>query len=187
MASTLELALLAAAVILNGLLAGASLDKAITQLPARRKIGLRAMAEYHRATDLGPGLFLYPTLGLGALLLTWAAAVVLFEGRDVSAGAVLWIAMGAVLCQSAMSSRPQWRPRTSFAYERGFSRRRSSVSCINDSRNGRGRGPSSRYRPSSSWSLPRFRPFESPSNPLGETAHINPSGPSFSGRYVSVT
>src|SRR2546421_326770 len=43
MASTLELALLALALILNGLLAGASLDKAITQLPARRTIGLRAM------------------------------------------------------------------------------------------------------------------------------------------------
>ncbi len=97
MASNLELALLGAAVIVNGLLAGASLDKAITQLPARRKIGLRAMAEYHRATDLGPGLFLYPTFGLGAPLLTWAAAVVLFQGRDVSAGAIFWIAVGAIL------------------------------------------------------------------------------------------
>ena len=96
MASTLELALLAVALILNGLLAGASLDKAITQLPARRKIGLRAMAEYHRATDLGPGLFLYPILGLGAPLLTWAAAVALFRG-GVSSGAILWIAVGAVL------------------------------------------------------------------------------------------
>jgi hypothetical protein len=35
--------------------------------------------------------------------------------------------------------------------------------------------------------LPRFRPFELPSNPLGGAAYINPSGPSFSGRYVSVT
>ncbi|TLZ86292.1 MAG: hypothetical protein E6J92_09535 [Methanobacteriota archaeon] len=97
MASTLELALLAVALILNGLLAGASLDKAITQLPARRKIGLRAMAEYHRATDLGPGLFLYPILGLGAPLLTWAAAVALFQGGDVSSGVILLIALGAVL------------------------------------------------------------------------------------------
>src|SRR5437879_11914947 len=97
MASTLELALLAVALILNGLLAGASLDKAITQLPARRKIGLRAMAEYHRATDLGPGLFLYPILGLGAPLLTWAAAVALFQGGDVSSAVILWIAVGAVL------------------------------------------------------------------------------------------
>src|SRR5438132_11758996 len=97
MASTLQLALLAVALILSGLLAGASLDKAITQLPARRKIGLRAMAEYHRATDLGPGLFLYPILGLGAPLLTWAAAVALFQGGDVSSGAILWIAVGAVI------------------------------------------------------------------------------------------
>ncbi|TLZ94134.1 MAG: hypothetical protein E6K04_02135, partial [Methanobacteriota archaeon] len=97
MASTLELALLAVALILNGLLAGASLDKAITQLPARRKIGLRAMAEYHRATDLSPGLFLYPILGLGAPLLTWAAAVALFQGGDVSSAVILWIAVGAVL------------------------------------------------------------------------------------------
>jgi len=97
MASTLELALLAVALILNGLLAGASLDKAITQLPARRKIGLRAMAEYQRATDLGPGLFLYPILGLGAPLLTWAAAVALFQGGDVSSAVILWIAVGAVL------------------------------------------------------------------------------------------
>src|SRR5437016_6105594 len=97
MASTLELALLAVALILNGLLAGASLDKAITQLPARRKIGLRAMAEYHRATDLGPGLFWYPILGLGAPLLTLAAAVALLQGGDVSSGAILWIAVGAVL------------------------------------------------------------------------------------------
>jgi hypothetical protein len=40
MAPTLELALLATALIVNGLLAGASLDKAVTQLPARKKIGL---------------------------------------------------------------------------------------------------------------------------------------------------
>src|SRR5213592_4568796 len=54
------------------------------------------MAEYHRATDLGPGLFLYPILGLGAPL-TWAAAVALLQGGDVSSGAILWIAVGAVL------------------------------------------------------------------------------------------
>src|SRR5205809_1399531 len=97
MASTLELALLAVALILNGLLAGASLDKSITQLPARRKIGLRAMAEYHRATDLGPGLFWYPILGRGAPLRTWAAAVALLQGGDVSSRASLWIAVRADL------------------------------------------------------------------------------------------
>src|SRR5438034_1963267 len=99
MVSTLEQALLAATLILNGLLAGASLEKAIIQLPARRKIGLRAMAEYHRATDLGLGLglFFYPPLGLGAPVLTWAAAAALFQGGDVSGGAMTWIGAAAVL------------------------------------------------------------------------------------------
>src|SRR5205807_9178719 len=95
MASTLELALLAVALILNGLLAGASLDKALTQLPARRKIGLRAMAEYHRATDVGPRVFSYPLLGVGAALLTWAAAGALLQGGGVDSGALLWIGVGA--------------------------------------------------------------------------------------------
>ena len=97
MATVLGLALLAAATVLNGLLAGASFDKALIQLPARRKIGLRAMAEYSRATDLGPGFFLYPTLGLGAPLLTWAAAVALYLGRDVSGGTISWAVLGGIL------------------------------------------------------------------------------------------
>src|SRR5438309_4238548 len=97
MASTLALDLLAVALILRGLRAGARLDKAITQIPARREIGLRAMAEYQRASDLSPGLFLSPILGLGAPLLTWAAAVALFQGGDVSSAVILWIAVGAVL------------------------------------------------------------------------------------------
>jgi len=40
---------------------------------------------------------LYPILGLGAPLLTWAAAVALFQGGDVSSAVILWIAVGAVL------------------------------------------------------------------------------------------
>jgi hypothetical protein len=97
MASNVEWTLLIAATIMNGLLAGASLDKALVQLPARRKIGLRAMADYHRATDLGPGLFLYPTLGLGAPILTMASAVALVLGRDASEATMIWIAAAGVL------------------------------------------------------------------------------------------
>jgi hypothetical protein len=67
MPSDLEWPLLLAATIVNGLLAGASLGNALVQLPARRKIGLHAMAEYNRATDLSSGLFLCPTLDLGAV------------------------------------------------------------------------------------------------------------------------
>src|SRR5256885_7650987 len=114
MASTLELALLALALILNGLLAGASLDKAITQVPARRTIGLRAMAEYHRATDLGPGLFLYPILDLGAPC-SHGPRRSLSSKEEMSPQVPFFGLPWERSYRSATSSRPRWRPRTSFA------------------------------------------------------------------------
>src|SRR5207237_10607207 len=111
MVSTLEQALLAATLILNGLLAGASLEKAIIQLPARRKIGLRAMAEYHRATDLGLGLFFYPPLGLGAPVLTWAAAAALLQGAVLSGGAMAWSGVAAVLAIGHILTSMSWAPK----------------------------------------------------------------------------
>jgi hypothetical protein len=55
--------------------AGMSLDQAIKQLPARRKIGVIAYSAYSRAGDQGNGLFLYPPIGIGCLVLAIAAAV----------------------------------------------------------------------------------------------------------------
>jgi len=110
MASDFVAALLIAAAIANGLLAGASLDKALVQLPARRKIGLHAMAEYNRATDLGPGLILYPALGLGAPLLTIAAAMAVYFGLDVSNAGVSWILLGALLSVGHMITTAQAAP-----------------------------------------------------------------------------
>lgn len=55
--------------------AGMSLDQAIKQLPARRKIGSVAYSAYSRAGDQGNGLFLYPPIGIGCLVLAVAAAV----------------------------------------------------------------------------------------------------------------
>ncbi len=54
------------AIVLTGLLAGISLDKALVQLPARRRMGVVAFAGFSRANDLGNGLVLYPLLGVGA-------------------------------------------------------------------------------------------------------------------------
>jgi hypothetical protein len=65
-----------AAVVANGLLAGASLDQSIKQLPARRRIGVTAFAAYSQAADLRNGIPWYATLGLGAPALTLAAAAV---------------------------------------------------------------------------------------------------------------
>lgn len=55
--------------------AGMSLDQAVKQLPARRRIGAVAYSAYSRAGDQGNGLFLYPPIGIGCLLFAIAAAV----------------------------------------------------------------------------------------------------------------
>ena len=56
--------LILAATILTGLLAGASLDKAIVQLPARHRMGVIGFAAFSKANDLGNGLIFYPVLGI---------------------------------------------------------------------------------------------------------------------------
>jgi hypothetical protein len=68
--------LLVAALIGNGLLVGASLDQTVKQLPTRHRIGVVAFSEYSKAGDLGRGVAWYAALGIGAALLTLAAAVV---------------------------------------------------------------------------------------------------------------
>jgi hypothetical protein len=52
MAFDLTLALLVVATAVTGVLAGASLDQSVKQLPARRKIGAVAYSRYSRAADL---------------------------------------------------------------------------------------------------------------------------------------
>ena len=68
-------ALVLAATAADGLLAGASLDQSIKQLPARHRIGAADYSAYSRASDLGNGIAFYGTLGVGAAALTIAAAV----------------------------------------------------------------------------------------------------------------
>ena len=76
--STLAVGLLVAATAADGILAGASLDQSIKQLPARHRMGVIAFSVYSRASDLGPGIIWYATLGIGAALLTIAAAIAAF-------------------------------------------------------------------------------------------------------------
>jgi hypothetical protein len=67
--------LLAVAATVNGLLAGASLDQSIEQLPARHRIGVQAYSAFSRASHLANGRFWLIPLGVGGALLTIAAAV----------------------------------------------------------------------------------------------------------------
>jgi hypothetical protein len=74
----ITLILILAATVVTGLLAGASLDKSIVQLPARRRMGIVEFAAFSRAADLGNGLIVYPILGLGAAVFTISAALAAF-------------------------------------------------------------------------------------------------------------
>ena len=74
----LTLILILAATVVTGLLAGASLDKAIVQLPARHRMGVVGFAMFSRANDLGNGLIAYPILGISSALLAILAALVAF-------------------------------------------------------------------------------------------------------------
>jgi hypothetical protein len=67
--------LVALATAVDGLLAGASLDQSIKQLPARHRIGVIAFSAYSRASDQPNGIAWYATLGVGGAVLTLAAAV----------------------------------------------------------------------------------------------------------------
>jgi len=67
--------LLVVAALVNGLLAGASLDQSIEQLPARQRIGVRAYLAYSRASHMANGRFWLVPLGIAGPVLSIAAAV----------------------------------------------------------------------------------------------------------------
>jgi hypothetical protein len=98
--------LLVAAVLGNGLLAGASLDQVIKQLPARHRIGPVAFSDYSMAGDLARGVAWYAALGIGAALLTVVAALVGLAGQpDPPAAAALWLALLLTVAHSVTTAR----------------------------------------------------------------------------------
>src|SRR3712207_3841161 len=106
MSLSLTFVLIVAATAAGGLLAGASLDQSIKQLPARHKIGLVAYSEYSRASDLGPGILWYAILGIGAALLTIAAAAAaFFQGAPPASAAPLYVAAGLAVLHSLATTQ----------------------------------------------------------------------------------
>ena len=72
---SISISLSALATTVDGLLAGASLDQSIKQLPARHRIGVRAFSQYSRASDQANGVAWYAALCVGGAALTLAAAL----------------------------------------------------------------------------------------------------------------
>jgi hypothetical protein len=81
MASSRTRRLVVAATALGGILAGGSLDRSAVQLPAWRRVGPVPWAVFSREADLGNGLIWYPLPGLGAPLLSIAAALAVRSDR----------------------------------------------------------------------------------------------------------
>lgn len=98
--------LLLAAAVTNGIAAGATLDQAVKQLPARRRIGAPAYLDYVRAADMGNGLIWYPIMGVGTALVTLAAVVVGLLAHPSTALAVALVSAGVgTVAHSAATSR----------------------------------------------------------------------------------
>ena len=74
-------ALTATSTVVDGILAGAVLDYVIKQLPARKRIGIKAYKEYFLASDLGNGRFWYIPLGLSAYALNVSVLVVAYSQK----------------------------------------------------------------------------------------------------------
>jgi hypothetical protein len=108
------------ALVMNGMLAGMTIDQSVKQLPARRVIGASAYSRYSRASDLGNGIWLYAIFGLGAptssLALTVASVSSLGWGASLSIGAATSLAL--CVCQLVLTTQ---------AAPTNFSQRRYSV------------------------------------------------------------
>jgi hypothetical protein len=110
--------ILVTALAVNGLLAGATLDQAIKQLPARRHIGVEAFSAYSQAADLSNGVAWYASLGIGAAVLTLAAVITgLRARRGRAVRRLLWIGAVATVAHMAV---------TAVAAPVNFSQRRAS-------------------------------------------------------------
>lgn len=77
-----------AATALSGVVAGTTIDTGIVKLPAWRRLGAEAWAEYTRE-ELPTGLVWYPMLGIGAVLVDVAAAAAVHRDGAVARPAVV--------------------------------------------------------------------------------------------------
>jgi hypothetical protein len=102
----LMLVLLVGATAATGILAGASLDQSIKQLPARHRIGMVAFSAYSRAADLGNGIIWYAAIGIGAAMLTIAAAIAAYLlGIPARAALPLYLAAGLAVLHSLVTTQ----------------------------------------------------------------------------------
>jgi hypothetical protein len=114
----------------GGLLAGASADRYLVQVPAWRHLDVMIWAEHSRHADLGNGRFWYPVLAFAATGLSIAAVVAVRQQALVAPGigtpiylAALLELLGLLLTAGAAPNLIRLRtPHDLAATERGFRR-----------------------------------------------------------------
>ncbi len=70
------------ATVINGFLAGGSLDVSLVKLPTRRRIGNIAYANFARGNDLGNGKIIYPVWAISAALLVFVTTIVAYVSKQ---------------------------------------------------------------------------------------------------------
>ncbi len=94
------------ATVLTGLLCGASLDQSIKQLPSRRIIGMRSFSAYAKAADLKNGVLWYAILGIGSVLTSVVAAVLVWKyNLEDSYSLPLYIAAICAVCHTICTTQ----------------------------------------------------------------------------------
>jgi hypothetical protein len=81
-------------------------DITLVQLPARHRIGMVAFSAYSRAADLGNGIVWYAAIGIGAAVLTIAAAVAAYLlGTPSAAATPLYLAASLAVLHSLVTTQ----------------------------------------------------------------------------------
>ena len=91
------LVLTVAAAVVNGLLAGGNVDRALIAMPAWRAVGMAPWADFSRNADLGRGQLVYPVLAIGGTLLSLGAAFFLGRPRGRPREARWFVGVAALL------------------------------------------------------------------------------------------
>ena len=101
-AASWSLGILISTAVINGLLSGGNVDRALVAMPAWRQTGPLAWAQFSLYADLGNGSFLYPAMAISATLAIVAAAVLFLCSGSSPRNARVSVVLAAVLMVAAL-------------------------------------------------------------------------------------
>src|SRR5690349_18382546 len=110
MTSAMTRGLIIAATAFSGFLAGGNMDRIVVQMPAWRRVGVRAWAAFSRHADLGNGLIFYPFEVFGSALCTFAAIKAVHDDRTVSRAIHKPLVVAAILEVGGLLTTTQAAP-----------------------------------------------------------------------------